>query len=180
MRPDADPPATLLARLLTLPQYVIPQHLLTRWVRLVTHSTCKPWKNLLIRRFIALYGVDMSTALEPDFRAYPSFNAFFTRPLRPGARPLTEDPHTLACPIDGAVSRAGRIEGEAAAASEVSEVGWFAPDALPPLAFPHDYSIIARWAATAGADGIPVPPTSAFPPAPQPAENHAHHHHHHH
>jgi hypothetical protein len=82
-------------------------------------------------------------------------------------------------PVVLVVYTAGRIEGEAVAASEVSEVGWFAPDALPPLAFPHDHGIIARWAATGGADGIPVPPTSALPPAPPPAEHRLHHHHHH-
>ena len=51
-------------------------------------------------------------------------------------------------PVILVVYTAGRADGEAAAGPEVSEVGWFAPDALPTLAFPHDHDIIARWSAS--------------------------------
>ena len=61
-----------------------------------------------IRRFIARYGVDMSEAAQPDPAAYATFNDFFTRALRPGARPLAAA--DLVCPVDGAISQCGAIE----------------------------------------------------------------------
>ncbi|HLI29355.1 MAG TPA: NUDIX hydrolase [Chloroflexota bacterium] len=51
-------------------------------------------------------------------------------------------------PVVLVVYTARAAEGEPRAGSEVWEVGWFAPDALPPMAFPHDHEIVARWAAT--------------------------------
>ena len=68
-----------------------------------------PVKNFLIRMFIRRYKVDMSLAVEPQPEAYPDFNAFFTRALKPGARPVAPGDHTLACPVDGAVSQLGPI-----------------------------------------------------------------------
>ncbi|MFN3629360.1 MAG: archaetidylserine decarboxylase [Casimicrobiaceae bacterium] len=66
-----------------------------------------------IRRFIARYGVNMAEAAEPNPAAYPTFNDFFIRALRPGARPLCSEETALwACPVDGSVSQFGRIEGE--------------------------------------------------------------------
>jgi len=62
----------------------------------------------LIRWFVHHYGVNMSEAVQPDISAYKSFNEFFTRPLKPEARPIALA--DLVCPIDGAVSQCGRIE----------------------------------------------------------------------
>jgi phosphatidylserine decarboxylase len=62
----------------------------------------------VIRRFVARYGVDMSEAADPRIESYPTFNEFFTRPLRAGARPLAGAEWT--CPVDGAISQFGRIE----------------------------------------------------------------------
>jgi phosphatidylserine decarboxylase len=62
----------------------------------------------IIRRFVAKYGVNMAEAQQPDITAYPSFNAFFTRALKPDARPLADAP--LVCPVDGAISQFGAIE----------------------------------------------------------------------
>jgi phosphatidylserine decarboxylase len=50
----------------------------------------------------------MGEAAEPDVSKYASFNDFFTRALREGARPLA-DARWL-CPVDGAISQFGRIE----------------------------------------------------------------------
>ncbi|MBP6406734.1 MAG: phosphatidylserine decarboxylase, partial [Ramlibacter sp.] len=61
-----------------------------------------------IRRFVARYGVDMSEAANPDIAGYASFNDFFTRALRPGARPLAAADYL--CPVDGAISQFGAIE----------------------------------------------------------------------
>ena len=64
----------------------------------------------VIRRFIARYGVNMVEAAEPVIGSYPTFNEFFTRPLRQGARPLAAAP--FVCPVDGAISQFGAIAGD--------------------------------------------------------------------
>jgi phosphatidylserine decarboxylase len=64
----------------------------------------------VIRWFVGHYGVNMAEAAEPDIAAYKSFNAFFTRPLKPGARPIANAP--LVCPVDGAISQFGPIDGD--------------------------------------------------------------------
>jgi phosphatidylserine decarboxylase len=55
----------------------------------------------------------MSEAIEEDIRAYPDFNSFFTRALKPDARPLATEANAILCPVDGAVSQAGKIDGDA-------------------------------------------------------------------
>ncbi|MDR2213090.1 MAG: archaetidylserine decarboxylase [Pseudomonadales bacterium] len=93
-------------------QYLLPQHLLSRLVGRLAAST-RPWlKNFFIRRFARRYRVDMREAQEPDLEAYPSFNAFFTRALREGARPIAADAQAIVSPADGALSAAGDIHGD--------------------------------------------------------------------
>jgi phosphatidylserine decarboxylase len=75
----------------------------------LTHCENRPWKNLFIRQIIKHYGVNMDEALEPDINAYLSFNHFFTRELKPEARPLTTEEGAIASPADGVVSQAGHI-----------------------------------------------------------------------
>lgn len=90
-------------------QHLLPQHLLSRAAGALAELRRPRWlKNLLIRLFIRVFGVDMREAEEPDPEAYPDFNSFFTRPLRPGARPFA--PEGLLCPADGTISQIGRIE----------------------------------------------------------------------
>ncbi len=88
-------------------QYLLPQHLLSRLVGKL--AECRlPWlKNLLIRRFITQYKVDMSEAVDSAPEAYANFNAFFTRALKDGARPIADAP--VVCPADGAISQLGEI-----------------------------------------------------------------------
>jgi phosphatidylserine decarboxylase len=62
----------------------------------------------VIRWFVQRYNVNMAEAAEPDISSYQTFNAFFTRPLKEGARPLTEA--DFICPVDGAISQFGKIE----------------------------------------------------------------------
>ncbi|HET8764781.1 MAG TPA: archaetidylserine decarboxylase [Rhodanobacter sp.] len=93
----------------TLVQHLVPQKTLSRIVRAATRWAWRPWKNFLIGRVVRAYAVDMAQAAEPDPRAYPTFNAFFTRALRAGARPVEGDANTLACPADGCISQIGRI-----------------------------------------------------------------------
>ncbi len=97
--------------LTTLPQYVLPHHALSALMSKLTHCENKTFKNLFIKQIIKHYGVNMDEALEPDINAYPSFNDFFTRELRPGIRPLSSETNAIACPADGAVSQAGDITG---------------------------------------------------------------------
>ena len=93
-----------------LPQYLFPKQALTNfagWVAGKERGAVTTW---IIRRFVAKYGVDMGEALESDIEHYKSFNQFFTRALKPGARPLAQA--DLVCPVDGAISQFGAIEGD--------------------------------------------------------------------
>lgn len=97
----------------TLILHVVPHRPLARIAWWITRVRLAPVKNILIRFFVHLYRVDMDEAAEPDPRRYPSFNAFFVRALRPGARPLPEDPLEIASPADSVVSACGEIrEGQ--------------------------------------------------------------------
>jgi phosphatidylserine decarboxylase len=90
-------------------QHILPQHLLSRCTGWLANLRHPEWlKNWLIHIFIKQFKVDMTEASEPDPTRYASFNEFFTRPLREGARPLAEA--DLVCPADGAISQLGPIE----------------------------------------------------------------------
>lgn len=91
-------------------QYLLPQHALSRLVHRATRGTAPRWKNFLIRSFLRGFDVNMDEAQQPDPFAYPSFNAFFTRALRPDARPVDPAPDAVASPVDGMVSQVGRID----------------------------------------------------------------------
>ena len=99
------------ARLFVALQYALPQHTLSQLVHRLARSRVRALKNALIDNFVVRYRPDMSDAEQPEPRAYESFNAFFTRALRPGARPADADPAALASPVDGAVSQIGRLDG---------------------------------------------------------------------
>ncbi|HET8706679.1 MAG TPA: phosphatidylserine decarboxylase, partial [Pseudomonadales bacterium] len=71
--------STLKNKLLTLPQYLVPQHLLSRAIGLAAESKNEALKNTLIEHFIKAYQVNMGEAQEENPRAYENFNAFFTR-----------------------------------------------------------------------------------------------------
>lgn len=89
-------------------QHILPQHLLSRctgWLAELEHPV---WlKNWVIGLFVRQFDVDMSEALEPYHERYANFNAFFTRPLQEGARPIAEA--DVVCPADGAISQLGDI-----------------------------------------------------------------------
>jgi phosphatidylserine decarboxylase len=88
-------------------QYILPKQALTRLAGVVAAAHGGARTTALIRWFIARYGVDMTAAADPDPAAYRSFNDFFTRALRPGARPLAAA--DLVCPVDGTISQFGAI-----------------------------------------------------------------------
>nr|WP_218628223.1 archaetidylserine decarboxylase [Variovorax sp. dw_954] len=101
---------TVSDRSAVLPQYLIPKQALTNFAGWVAGKERGKVTTWIIKRFVAKYGVNMSEALDSDIRAYKTFNAFFTRALKPGARPLAKA--DLVCPVDGAISQFGRIEGD--------------------------------------------------------------------
>jgi phosphatidylserine decarboxylase len=93
-------------------QYLLPHHLLCRIAYALTRART-PWlKNLLIDAFMRGYRPRMSEALEPEPRRYPSFNAFFTRALRPSARPIDPDPLRVVSPCDGTLSVAASMQAD--------------------------------------------------------------------
>ena len=89
--------------------YVLPHRLLSSLARRLAYSTNPSIKQWLIDTVTRKFGVDLSEAAEPDPRAYPSFNAFFTRALKPGARIADPDPSALLMPADGHISQCGDI-----------------------------------------------------------------------
>ena len=90
--------------------HVLPHRLLSALARKLAYSTNPAIKQRLIDTVVARFGVNLAEAAQPDPRAYPSFNAFFTRALKPGARQPDADPRTLLMPADGRISQLGRIE----------------------------------------------------------------------
>lgn len=103
-------PASWSDRLRAWPQYLLPQHLLSRLILRLTRLRAGALTTLAIRRFIQHFGVDMQEAQTPDPASYPDFNAFFTRSLREGARPLPAADDVISSPADGTISAIGRIE----------------------------------------------------------------------
>ena len=100
----------MLARLNILLQFVLPHHALSRFVGWVTRIRWRPFKNAFTALFIAGFKPDLSDAANPDAYTYEHFNAFFTRALRPGARPLEGGAETLISPVDGTMSQSGAVD----------------------------------------------------------------------
>jgi phosphatidylserine decarboxylase len=97
-------------RLFVWLQYLLPQHGLSRLILAATRVRTGWFKDWTIRGFLKLYRVDMTEAAESDPYRYPTFNEFFTRSLKEGARPIAGGPQTIASPVDGCVSEAGAID----------------------------------------------------------------------
>ncbi|WPO99543.1 archaetidylserine decarboxylase [Pseudomonas sp. HR96] len=98
------------SRLFIISQYLLPHHLLSRLAGCVAECRSRWFKNAFTAWFAKRYQVDMSQALVEDLSAYDNFNAFFTRALKPGARPLDPTPEAILSPADGAFSQLGPIE----------------------------------------------------------------------
>ena len=95
-------------RLKVLLQYVLPKQRLTMFAGRIAGAQGGAMTTRLIGWFVGKYAVDMSEAANPDIGSYKSFNAFFSRPLKPGVRPMaTAD---FVCPVDGAISQFGVID----------------------------------------------------------------------
>ena len=92
-----------------LVQYLLPHRLLSALARQVAYSRWRPLKDWLIRLAIRTFDINVAEAADPEPRNYESFNAFFTRALRSGARMPDPDPSALLMPADGNISQIGRI-----------------------------------------------------------------------
>ncbi|RZL00517.1 MAG: phosphatidylserine decarboxylase [Rubrivivax sp.] len=97
-------------RLFVMSQYVLPKQALTAFAGRMAWVKGGALTTAFIRWFVGRYGVNMAEAANPDIVSYPTFNEFFTRPLKPGARPLAQA--DLLCPVDGAISQVGPIAGD--------------------------------------------------------------------
>ena len=95
--------------LAVLVQYLLPHRLLSALARQVAYSRWRPLKDWLIRLAIRTCDINVAEAADPEPRNYESFNAFFTRALRSGARMPDPDPSALLMPADGNISQIGRI-----------------------------------------------------------------------
>lgn len=91
-------------------QYLLPHHLLSRLIGFAAECRAPWFKDRLIGWFAKQYQVNMSEAQVEDLTAYEHFNAFFTRTLKDGARPLDSTEGSILCPADGAISQLGKIE----------------------------------------------------------------------
>lgn len=97
-------------RLAVVLQHLLPKQALTALAGRVAGAEAGAATTAVIRWFVRRYGVDMTEAAEPDPASYRTFNEFFTRPLKPGARPIAAA--AWICPVDGAVSQFGAIAGD--------------------------------------------------------------------
>ena len=95
-------------RLAVLPQYLLPKKALTAFAGFVAAAQWGGMTTSLIQWFVKRYQVNMTEAANPDIASYSSFNEFFTRPLKAGARPLAAA--DFICPVDGAISQLGPIQ----------------------------------------------------------------------
>ena len=97
-------------RLRVLLQYLYPKQAMTAFAGKVANAKAGHITTAIIRWFVGHYNVNMGEAAEPDIARYPTFNAFFTRALRPGARPLADA--EFICPVDGSISQFGAIDDD--------------------------------------------------------------------
>ena len=91
-------------------QHLLPKQALTSLAGVLAGARGGAATTAAIRAFVQRYGVNMAEAAEPDIAAYATFNEFFTRALKPGVRPLAQA--DLICPVDGAISQFGAIDGD--------------------------------------------------------------------
>lgn len=91
-------------------QHLLPKQALTSLMGWLAGARGGAATTATIRAFVRRYGVNMAEAAQPDAAAYSTFNEFFTRALQPGARPLAQA--DLICPVDGAISQFGAIDGD--------------------------------------------------------------------
>jgi len=90
-------------------QYLLPKHILSRLVAKIANCRVSLLKNFIISQYCKFYNIDMSDAFEPNPLNYSTFNDFFTRALKPNARPITDDPKAIISPVDGKIWQIGKV-----------------------------------------------------------------------
>ena len=95
--------------LFALLQYLIPQHALSRLIGRMAQSRNSTIKSLFISYFAKQYHIKLDDYQADTFDEFESFNAFFTRAIKPEARPIDNDLSALVSPADGVVSELGSI-----------------------------------------------------------------------
>lgn len=95
-------------------QTILPHHALSRLMLRFLRVRWRPLKAAQINFALRRYNIDLAQAANPEAAAYPHFNAFFTRALRPDARPIYAPDNTTdyISPADGAVSAFGAIDAD--------------------------------------------------------------------
>jgi len=96
-------------RAFALLQHLLPKHLMSRFIYAITRSQRVWMRNLVLSIFLRGFRIDMASAVEQDPYRYPTFNAFFTRALKPESRPIAAETDALVSPVDGTVSQCGAI-----------------------------------------------------------------------
>ena len=96
--------------LITRLTYLLPHRLMSSLARRLAYSSSPRTKQWLIDTVTRKFGVDLQEAAQSDAKAYSTFNAFFTRALKPGARVADPDPRALLMPADGRISQCGPIQ----------------------------------------------------------------------
>ena len=97
------------ARLFIALQHIIPQHFLSKMMWRLTRCEYRWLLNIVLPLFIRQFKVNMEEAKNSNWKSYNSFNHFFTRELKEGARSIVTDDKSIASPVDGAISQLGKI-----------------------------------------------------------------------
>ena len=93
-------------------QKIIPHHLSSRAIQALSHNRIKWLKNYFIQKLIREYRVNLDEAVHQNINDYEHFNAFFTRALKPTARPIDPSNTSIISPVDGTISQAGTIQNQ--------------------------------------------------------------------
>lgn len=101
-----------MSNFLTRCQAFLPQHALSVLAGKFANSRNPRIKRFVINFFLKRFDFNLAEAVESDPHAYACFNDFFTRALKPDARPMDEATTSIVCPADGSVAEVGSIKGQ--------------------------------------------------------------------
>lgn len=102
----------MLKQLLCKLQYILPQHMISIMMGWLANSRSEWVKNKLIDLFCRNYKINLDESVISLPHDFPTFNAFFTRELKPGARPIDQDLNSFVSPADGTIAAIGMIQGK--------------------------------------------------------------------
>ena len=105
------PKPTARQRIKLALHYLTPQHALTRLAGWIANQQWGAATHFIIKQFARAYQINWQEAAQPNPSDYPTFNQFFTRALKDGARPIVSGDKQIALPADGCVSQSGAIHG---------------------------------------------------------------------